>query len=71
MTDRLVPGVLVRHPTLADWGIGQIQSVIGDRVTVNFENAGKQLINAATVSLVPVDADELPNALPGRRGGGE
>jgi hypothetical protein len=60
MTDRLVPGVFVRHPALADWGIGQIQSVIGDRITVNFENAGKQLINGAAVSLIQVDLDEPP-----------
>ncbi|WP_201445645.1 DUF3553 domain-containing protein [Belnapia sp. F-4-1] len=44
----------VRHPGQPDWGIGQIQSVIGDRVTVNFEHAGKVLINAAVVMLEPV-----------------
>lgn len=51
----LVPGALVRHPTQPDWGLGQVQSVIGNRVTVNFEDAGKQLINAAVVKLVPAD----------------
>ncbi len=45
----------VRHPGEPDWGLGQIQSAIGDRVTVNFENAGKVLINAAQVSLIEVD----------------
>jgi hypothetical protein len=59
MTDRLVPGAFVRHPALADWGIGQIQSVIGQRITVNFENAGKQVINGGAISLVEVDIDEL------------
>ncbi len=54
----LVPGTFVRHPGRPDWGIGQIQSVIGDRITVNFENAGKQLINGAVVTLVPTDEDE-------------
>ncbi|MEE8213838.1 MAG: DUF3553 domain-containing protein [Alphaproteobacteria bacterium] len=54
----LVPGTFVRHPDRPDWGIGQIQSVIGDRITVNFENAGKQLINGAVVTLVPTDEDE-------------
>ncbi|MEL6198167.1 MAG: DUF3553 domain-containing protein [Pseudomonadota bacterium] len=34
-------GALVRHRDRPDWGIGQIQSMIGDRVTVNFENEGK------------------------------
>ncbi len=54
----LVPGTFVRHPDRPDWGIGQIQSVIGERITVNFENAGKQLINGAVVTLVPTDEDE-------------
>ncbi len=54
----LVPGTFVRHPDRPGWGIGQIQSVIGDRITVNFENAGKQLINGAVVTLVPTDEDE-------------
>jgi transcription elongation factor GreA-like protein len=44
----------VRHPGQPDWGIGQIQSVIGDRITVNFENAGKVLINAAVIALEPL-----------------
>ena len=47
----LVPGALVRHPTRPDWGLGQVQSVIGERVTVNFEDRGKVLINAAVVEL--------------------
>ena len=42
MTLLLKPGDFVRHPTQDDWGIGQVQSVVGDRVTVNFEHAGKQ-----------------------------
>lgn len=58
MTDRLLPGVFVRHPELPDWGIGQVQSVIGDRITVNFENAGKQLINGAAVPLIEIDIEE-------------
>lgn len=55
MPSLLEPGMRVRHPGQPDWGIGQIQSVIGDRVTVNFENAGKVLINAAVVTLEPLD----------------
>lgn len=47
------PGMRVRHPDRPDWGPGQIQSVVGARVTVNFENAGKLLINAALVALLP------------------
>jgi transcription elongation factor GreA-like protein len=51
MNPLLVPGAMVRHPTQPDWGIGQVQSVIGERVTVNFEDRGKVLINAAVVEL--------------------
>lgn len=54
----LAPGMRVRHPAKPDWGLGQIQSVTGDRVTVNFEHAGKLLIIASEVDLevVPEDA---------------
>ena len=51
MPSFLEPGMRVRHPERPDWGVGQVQSVVGDRVTVNFENAGKLLINAALVEL--------------------
>ena len=49
------PGQRVRHPQRPDWGDGQVQSVAGQRVTVNFENAGKLLINAAVVALEILD----------------
>jgi transcription elongation factor GreA-like protein len=52
----LEPGVLVRHPT-EDWGLGQVQSVAGRKVTVNFEHAGKQVIDAAVVRLTYVGDD--------------
>lgn len=47
----------VRLPARPDWGIGQVQSVIGSRVTVNFEHAGKVLIDAAVVRLELLDPD--------------
>jgi transcription elongation factor GreA-like protein len=47
----LEPGVLVRHPGQPDWGVGQVQSVAGRKVTVNFEDAGKQVIDASVVRL--------------------
>lgn len=53
----LEPGVLVRHPTETDWGLGQVQSVAGRKVTVNFENAGKQTIDVSVVTLVFVGDD--------------
>jgi transcription elongation factor GreA-like protein len=55
----LTPGAFVRHPTEPGWGLGQVQSVIGQRITVNFENAGKQLINGAEVALVEVRDDPV------------
>lgn len=51
MAGLIEPGMRVRHPDRPDWGIGQVQSVVGDRITVNFEHAGKLLINAAVVAL--------------------
>jgi len=51
------PGALVRHPSQPDWGVGQVQSVTGGRVTVNFENAGKQVIDTTVVPLVFVGDD--------------
>jgi Protein of unknown function (DUF3553) len=59
MTDLLIPGVFVRLPTQPDWGIGQVQSVIGQRITVNFEHAGKRLINSAVVTLKVVSDSDL------------
>ena len=50
----LEPGMLVRHPTQPDWGLGQVQSAIADRVTVNFEHAGKVVIDATRITLQPV-----------------
>ncbi|CTQ50474.1 DUF3553 domain-containing protein [Jannaschia donghaensis] len=50
----LEPGMLVRHPTSPDWGIGQVQSVIDGRITVNFREVGKQVLDGSRVMLVPV-----------------
>jgi FKBP-type peptidyl-prolyl cis-trans isomerase 2 len=60
MTSILEPGMLVRHPDMADWGMGQVQSVIGNRVTVNFEHQGKVVIDSIRVALVPVLGTSLP-----------
>jgi hypothetical protein len=51
----LVPGAYVRHPDESDWGLGQVQSVIGGRVTVNFENRGKVVVMTERVALRVVD----------------
>ena len=54
MAALLEPGMLVRHPAQPDWGLGQVQSNIGNRVTVNFEHAGKQVIDLNQIDLGPV-----------------
>ncbi len=48
------PGMIVKHPTQPDWGLGQVQSAIGGKVTVNFRDAGKVVIDEAQVNLVVV-----------------
>jgi len=54
----LVPGVFVRHPS-EDWGLGQVQSVVGRRVTCNFENRGKLVVDVMVVALVVVDRRDI------------
>ncbi|NNE86790.1 MAG: DUF3553 domain-containing protein [Silicimonas sp.] len=50
----LEPGMLVQHPTQPAWGTGQVQSNIGGRVTVNFPQTGKVIIDSSRIELVPV-----------------
>ena len=40
-----VPGDFVTNPKNKNWDIGQIQSIVNNKVTVNFENVGKKVIN--------------------------
>lgn len=49
----LEPGMLVRHPDRPDWGTGQVQSNIGGRITVNFREVGKVVIEGSRVELLP------------------
>ena len=48
----LEPGMLVTHPQQPDWGIGQVQSNIVGRITVNFREAGKVVIDGRRIELV-------------------
>ncbi|MEM6680553.1 MAG: DUF3553 domain-containing protein [Pseudomonadota bacterium] len=52
-------GALVRHTQREEWGTGQIQSMIGDRITVNFENEGKVVLVGASEQLQLIEADVL------------
>jgi len=48
------PGDKVINPKNNDWGIGQVQSIIKEKVTVNFENVGKKVINANLIELTKI-----------------
>ena len=52
------PGDFVVNPNNKDWGTGQIHSIINDKITVNFENSGKKVINAKEVTLEKVNKIE-------------
>jgi hypothetical protein len=60
MDTTLAPGAFVRHPQAPEWGLGQVQSVIGTRAKVNFEHRGKVLIDLRVVRLEPVDDPPRP-----------
>ena len=51
MIFEFVPGDKVINSINKDWGIGQVQSVINNKITINFENVGKKVINSKEVIL--------------------
>jgi hypothetical protein len=52
------PGSYVRHPKKPEWGLGQVQSAVGTRVTVMFEHAGKVAMNTDQVYLEHLDGPD-------------
>jgi len=50
----LAPGMLVRHPQCPGWGLGQVQSTIAGKITVNFRDQGKVVIDGTRIILIPV-----------------
>ena len=52
------PGDFVFNPKNKSWGTGQIQSIIKNKVTVNFENAGKKVINSKEIILERINKIE-------------
>ena len=52
------PGDYVMNPKSKNWGIGQIQSIISNKITVNFENVGKKVINSNEVILEKINKIE-------------
>ena len=51
-------GDFVINPKYKSWGIGQIQSIVNNKVTVNFENVGKKVINSKEIILEKIDKIE-------------
>ena len=49
------PGDKVFNPSNKEWGIGQVQSIIKEKITVNFENVGKKVINAEYIELKKIN----------------
>jgi hypothetical protein len=58
MDYEFVPGSFVRRPEYPEWGLGQVQSAIGNKVTVNFEHAGKVALNIDNARLSLLDPDD-------------
>ncbi len=52
------PGDKVINPANKNWGIGQVQSIINEKVTVNFENVGKKVINSKNIELKKIETNE-------------
>ena len=49
------PGDKVINPSNKEWGMGQVQSIINGKVTVNFENVGKKVINISNINLEKIN----------------
>ena len=49
------PGDKVTNPDKKDWGIGQVQSIINGKVTINFENVGKKVINSENIKIEKIE----------------
>ena len=49
------PGDKVFNPLNKNWGIGQVQSIIKDKITVNFQNVGKKVINSQNIELKKIN----------------
>ena len=54
----LEPGNFVVNPSEKEWGIGQVQSIIKNKATINFQNVGKQVVNLDNISLEKVHNEQ-------------
>ena len=55
----LTPGSYVINKNNVEWGIGQIQSSIANKITVNFENVGKKVININEINLEAINYNDI------------
>ena len=53
----LPPGTLVKNPSFPNWGIGQVQSCINGKLTINFENVGKKVLNEDSSDIKIINND--------------
>lgn len=51
IAEQFEPGHYVRLPARPEWGLGQVQTVVDDKVTVNFEHAGKVVVRLGAAVL--------------------
>ena len=58
------PGDKVINPNRKDWGIGQVQSIINDKITINFENVGKKVIYSKNMDLKKINEQLKPQLKP-------
>lgn len=56
MNALLEPGMIVRHPDCPEWGDGQVQSNIGNTITVMFREVGKVVLDSRKIDLILVFA---------------
>mgnify|MGYP001158234663 CR=1 FL=1 len=59
----LLPGVYVISEKNRDWGIGQIQSSINDKITINFEHVGKKVIYYKKIKLRILKNNEINRSI--------
>ena len=55
----LEPGDFVINPNNKEWGVGQIQSIVKNKITVNFQNNGKQVLNSDNIILERVNNNDF------------
>ena len=53
------PGDKVINPSNKGWGIGRVQTIINNKITVNFENVGKKVININEINLEVISYNDI------------